>query len=244
MDRCPKCHGFKSCKCERGPKGPRGYQGPQGPKGEQGIQGERGNQGPPGLKGSPGIKGPKGDPGPRGIQGDKGSQGLQGPKGDQGVQGIQGDKGNRGLQGFTGEQGAQGIQGIQGPPGRLEFAHGFGICNSESFVSGVVIFVMPGPLQDIELLREGLKVLEAGVYQISYKVILNTNAITCTPSRFHIKVNESITIESSMTQSTTATTLASTDLFSLQEGDVVKLVAELQEHFSYHIATLQLIQVG
>ena len=105
-------------------------------------------------------------------------------------------------------------------------------------------FNIAGPLQDVEFIREGLKVTKAGVYHISYKVILESKDITIIPSKFHIKVNEAIKISSSLTESSTSTTLTSTNLFSLLEGDVVKLVADLQEHFSYKLATLQIIQVG
>ena len=237
MDRCPKCNGSIDCHHKRGPKGPRGYQGPAGPIGETGPPGQQGCQGIQGPKGPQGFKGPKGDQGPAGVPG------LQGPKGEQG---LPGPKGENGIQGPKGDQGLQGPQGEQGPPGQgaLEMAHGFGICNSMSSTSGVVKLFMPGPMLEVDLTHEGLKILKAGVYQISYKVIMYSNEITCTPSRFHIKINDAITVDSSLTESTTATTLSSTDLFSLQEGDVVKLIAELQKNFSYKLATLQVIQVG
>ncbi|WP_075620258.1 collagen-like protein [Paenisporosarcina indica] len=236
MDRCPKCNGYNSCKCERGPRGPRGYEGPQGP------QGDHGSKGPQGSKGSQGPRGIQGFPGLRGEQGPPGLNGLQGPQGEQG---IPGPPGKAGIPGPKGEQGLQGIQGPQGTPGTVNSAHGFAICNSVSNASGVVKYNMPGPLQDVDLLpSQGLQVLKAGIYQISYKVILVSNTITCTPSRFQIKINEAITVESSLSESTTAATLTSTDLFSLQEGDIVKLVTNLEQHFSYKLATLQIIQVG
>ncbi len=239
LDRCPKCNGSSNnCNCARGPRGPRGYQGPVGFRGEQGPPGPKGQQGPQGLKGPKGNQGP---PGPSGDQGIRGLQGIQGPKGDQGPPGPSGDQGIRGLQGI---QGPKGDQGPPGPPGILQAAHGFGICNVMSKASGAVRFIMPGPLQDVELMQDGLKVLKSGIYQISYKIILASNTITCSPSTFHVKINDAITVVSSFTESTTATSLSSSDLVSLLEGDIVKIQAELQEHFSYKLATLQIIQVG
>ena len=96
----------------------------------------------------------------------------------------------------------------------------------------------------MEMLPDGLQVMKAGIYQISYKAILSSNVLTCTPSKFFIKINDLIQMDSSLTESTTASVLSSSDLFSLQEGDIVKLYAELQEHFSCKLATLQIVQIG
>ena len=233
MDQCPKCNGSSNnCCCARGPRGPRGYQGPSGPKGDQGIQGPKGNQGPPGPKGNQGHRGIQGVPGPQGEPGPRGQQGEPGPKGDQGPSGLQGNPGPKG------------DQGPPGPSGALQGAYGFGICNAIGKASGYVKFVMPGPIQDVELLRDGIEVLKSGIYQISYKVILESKVLTSTPSKFITTINDIIPVVSSMTEATTAATLSSTDLVSLQEGDIVKLHAELQEHFSYKLATLHIIQVG
>ena len=222
MDYCPKCN-QKQCKCERGPRGPRGYQGPQGPRGEQGATGPRGIQG---------VQGPRGKQGPAGRTGLTGETGPQGLRGEQGPIGLRG------------EPGVAGPQGEQGLPGAFNSAYGFAYSQSENSISGDVKFIIAGPCQDIELMREGLKVLKAGVYQISYKVVMESTALTCIPSTFQLKINDAIKIGSSLTQSTTATTLTSTVLSSLLEGDVVTLVGELQERFSYKLATLQIIQVG
>lgn len=222
MDYCPKCN-QKQCKCERGPRGPRGYQGPQGARGEQGPTGPRGIQG---------VQGPRGKQGPAGRTGLTGETGPQGLRGEQGPIGLRG------------ETGVAGPQGEQGLPGAFNSAYGFAYSQSENSASGDVKFIIAGPCQDIELLREGLKVLKAGVYQISYKVVMESTALTCIPSTFQLKINDAIKIGSSLTQSTTATTLTSTVLSSLLEGDVVTLVGELQERFSYKLATLQIIQVG
>ncbi len=219
MDYCPKCN-QKQCKCERGPRGPRGYQGLQGPRGEQGP------------------------PGPRGIQGVQGTRGKQGPVGRTGLTGETGPQGLRGEQGPIGLRGEPGVAGPQGEPGTFNSAYGFAYSQSENSTSGDVKFIIAGPCQDIELMREGLKVLKAGVYQISYKVVMESTALTCIPSTFQLKINDAIKIVSSLTESTTATTLTSTVLSSLLEGDVVTLVGELQERFSYKLATLQIIQVG
>ncbi|MDF2067000.1 collagen-like protein [Bacillus sp. Cr_A10] len=219
MDQCPKCN-EQYCKCELGSRGPRGYQGPPGPKGEQGPPGPKGEQGPPGPRG------PKGETG----RGKQGPEGLRGPRGYDGPPGPSG--------------GPPGPRGERGPAGTLDSAYGFAYSESESFVSGDVKFIIAGPLQDVELKRDGLAVAKAGVYQISYKVILETNDETNIPSKFQIKINDAVKVASSTTQSTTSTTLTSTELFSLLEGDIVKLVAELQEGFSYRLATLLIIQVG
>lgn len=222
MDYCPKCN-QKQCKCERGPRGPRGYQGPQGARGEQGPTGPRGIQG---------VQGPRGKQGPAGRTGLTGETGPQGLRGEQGPIGLRG------------EPGVAGPQGEQGLPGAFISAYGFAYSQSENSASGDVKFTIAGPCQDIELMREGLKVLKAGVYQISYKVVMESTALTCIPSTFQLKINDAIKIVSSLTQSTTATTLTSTVLSSLLEGDVVTLIGELQERFSYKLATLQIIQVG
>lgn len=219
MDYCPKCN-QKQCKCERGPRGPRGYQGPQG------------EQGPTGPSGIQGVQGPRGKQGPVGRTGLTGETGPQGLRGEQGPIGL------------TGEPGVAGAQGEQGLPGTFNSAYGFAYSQSENSTSGDVKFIIAGPCQDIELMREGLKVLKAGVYQISYKVVMESTALTCIPSTFQLKINDAIKIVSSVTESTTATTLTSTVLSSLLEGDVVTLVGELQERFSYKLATLQIIQVG
>ncbi len=175
------------------------------------------------------------------VRGPRGPRGYQGPVGLRGEQGPPGPKGQKGPQGL---KGPKGDQGPSGSPGILQAAHGFGICNVMSKASGTVRFIMPGPLQDVELMQDGLKILKSGIYQISYKVILASNTITCSPSTFHIKINDVITVASSFTESTTATSLSSCDLVSLREGDIVKIQAELQEHFGYKLAILQIIQVG
>lgn len=190
------------------------------------------------------ARGPRGPRGYQGPVGFRGEQGHPGPKGQQGPQGLKGPKGDQGIRGLQGIQGPKGDQGPPGLPGILQAAHGFGICNVMSKASGAVRFIMPGPLQDVELMQDGLKVLKSGIYQISYKIILASNTITCSPSTFHLKINDAITVVSSFTESTTATSLSSSDLVSLLEGDIVKIQAKLQEHFSYKMATLQIIQVG
>lgn len=105
-------------------------------------------------------------------------------------------------------------------------------------------FIIAGPLQNVDLTLEGIRISKAGVYQITYKVILDASFKTIVPSRFQININNAIKVASSLTESSTSTTLSSTQLFSLLEGDVVKLVADLQENSSYRLATLELIQVG
>lgn len=226
MDPCPKCNESYFCTCDRDS---RGIRGTRGPRGYQGPPGQRGEPGPPGLKGDRGSRGPQGFKGDEGLQGEAGPVGKTGPKGDQGDQGPKGDSGP---------------MGETGPAGTVDTVHGFAYSNLEVATSGNVKFISVGPLQDVELHSEGLQVSRDGIYQISYKVILLSKAISCVPSTFRIQVNDSIHIATSFTESTTSTTLTSSLLASLLEGDVVKLVADLQEHCSYKLATLQLIQVG
>lgn len=177
-----------------------------------------------------------------GPRGPRGYQGPAGPKGEQGPRGKRGPKG--GPQGDPGPRGPRGIQGEQGPAGSIASAYGFASSESVNFTSGVVKFKKAEPLKDVELTSEGLKVSKAGVYQISYKVLLDSKEIVCIPSCFYLEVNETMKVSSSLTESATCTTLTSTNLLFLQEGDIVKLVANLQEHYSYKLATLQIILVG
>ncbi|CAM3097302.1 collagen-like protein [Filibacter tadaridae] len=223
MERCPKCNESHFCKCSdgsRGRRGPRGYQGPQGKDG---------------CPGPSGKQGPKGDRGFRGVQGDQGPPGLKGEPGP---------KGDTGSKGSSGERGPAGPQGEPGPAGTFDKAYGFAYTESKTSASGNVSFIIAGPLQDVEVLREGLKVLKDGIFQVIYKVNFESKVIGCIPSKFHIQINDAIKVTSSLTESTTSATLSSTLLFSLFEGDVIQLVAELQEHCSYTLATLQIIQIG
>ena len=217
MKNCENCDGSQPCKCQRGPRGPRGYQGFTGLDGEQGATGKQG------VKGD---RGPRGYEGPPGLVGERGETGEQGPKGDRGPQGI------------------QGLKGDTGPAGTINVAYGFAYTELESSENGNVKFSVATSLQDVELTHEGLVIAKDGIYQISYKVLLVSKAITCVPSKFQIEINDKIKVSSSLTESTTANTLTSTLLLSLQEGDLVKLVAELQDNFSYKLATLQLVRVG
>ena len=256
MDDCQHCRECDRCKGARGPRGfrgPRGYEGPmgldgeQGPIGPKGDTGARGSRGPQGFDGEKGEQGPKGDQGiqgPRGPKGIDGERGEHGPKGDQGIQGPRGPQGFDGEKGETGPKGDTGPRGKRGPKGTFESAYGYAYNESGASESGAVKLFIAGPLQDVELKNGGLKVFKDGIYQIDYKVLLESKAITCTPSSFQLVINDLIPISSSVTESTTSNTLTSTQLFSLQEGDVIKLVAELQEHFRYKLATLQVIQVG
>jgi hypothetical protein len=214
MDDCNYCRECDRCK---GPRGPRGFRGP------------RGYEGPIGDDGKQGIPGPKGDQGktgPRGFIGDKGDPGPIGPKGDKGDKGDKGEKGER------------------GPKGTFESAYGFAYNKTGNSKSGIIDLSESGPLCDVQLIDKGLKVYHDGIYQIDYKIVLESKAITCTPSTFKLVINGLYDISYSMTESLTSNTLNSSQLVELKEGDVVRLVAGLQEHFRYKLATLQVIQVG
>jgi hypothetical protein len=208
------CNYCRECDRCKGPRGPRGF---RGPKGYEGPIGDDGKQGIPGPKGD------QGKSGPRGFIGDKGDPGPIGPKGDKG---DKGDKGER------------------GPKGTFESAYGFAYNKTGNSKSGIIDLSESGPLCDVQLIDKGLKVYHDGIYQIDYKIVLESKAITCTPSTFKLIINDLYDISYSMTESLTSNTLNSSQLVELKEGDVVRLVAGLQEHFRYKLATLQVIQVG
>lgn len=251
MDLCPKCNKW-DCRCDKGrwpqepcceqgppgPKGERGKQGKPGPKGERGKQGKQGPKGDPGKQGPPGLKGEPGEQGPPGLKGDPGEQGLPGPKGDRGEPGLPGPKGDPGPQGPPGERGPA------GPPGTLGSSFGFAYSPTTSAQSGNVRFTIAGPLQDFELTEDGLKALTSGVFQISYKVDVKEESETSSTARFQLVVNDSINIVSSMTESSREANLQSTQLFSLQEEDVVKLMAVIPQGLSYSLPVMQIIKIG
>jgi hypothetical protein len=221
MDYCPYCgcsHGYKH---DLAVIGPRGKEGPKG------------KQGPPGPKGDPGPEGKQGPPGPKGDLGPEGKQGPPGPKGDQGPEGKQGPPGPQGERGPMGPSG-----------GTANPAYGYAYSPSSSDLSGDVRFAIAGPLENVELTTKGLTVLTPGIYQISYKVAFHAAGATSTPARFQIVINESIEVVSSITETSTSAQLSSSQLFSLLEGDLVKLVAEVPEGTSYTLPTLQVMRVG
>ncbi|WP_078550096.1 hypothetical protein [Litchfieldia alkalitelluris] len=181
-------------------------------------------------------------------RGPQGPPGIQGPRGSQGDPGLPGPPGPQGDRGFPGPRGPQGDPGLPGPPGPsgpLTAAHGFAYSPSTSNVSGDIIFTIAGPLQDIELTPIGLQVLKSGVYQLTYKVQVESDEKQkAQPATFQIVVNDTIYIASSTTETFTSNNLFSTQLFSLIEGDTVKLHAELPEGCSYKLPSMQIIQIG
>ncbi|WP_221874800.1 collagen-like protein [Mesobacillus maritimus] len=221
MDYCPYCGGCHDYKHDLAVIGPRGKQGPPGPKGDPGPEGK---QGPPGPKGDPGPEGKQGPPGPKGDPGPEGKQGPPGPKGDPGPQG---------------ERGPMGLSG-----GTANSAYGYVYSTSSNNQSGDVKFTIAGPLENVELTPRGLHVLTPGIYHISYKVAYKTNTETTSVARFHLIINDRINVISSTTETSTSAQLSSSQLFSLLEGDVVKLVAEIPEGASYSLPTLQVMRIG
>ncbi|MGE7665297.1 hypothetical protein ACQKMN_06220 [Ureibacillus composti] len=129
------------------------------------------------------------------------------------------------------------------PPVLLAPAYAYAYTTSGGNESGTVRFEIVTPRHDdIELMPEGLKVLRTGLYQISYTATVEAGSATSTAS-FRIDVNDEIQVQPSIIETTASQHLASTLLFSLLEGDVVKLVADLPEGYRYTNATLQLLQV-
>jgi hypothetical protein len=235
MQNCPKCNRwYCRCKQERWPYEPCFEQGPPGPKGDPGPAGPRGERGPQGIPGPIGDSGPQGLPG---LKGDPGEQGPPGAKGDRGEPGISGLRGEQGPQGPAGERGPA------GPPGTLGSSFGFAYSPENSTQSGNVRFTVAGPLQDFELTTDGLKALTSGVFQVTYKVDVNEEAETSGTARFQLVVNDSINIGSSLTETRREANLQSTQLFSLLEEDVVKLVAVIPQGLSYSLPVLQIIRV-
>ena len=182
-------------------------------------------------------KEPRGRRGPRGYQGPRGEDGNPGPKGDRGPRGYAGPKGDQGPRGYPGPK------GDQGPAGTIETVYGFAYTEEEYKDSGIVVFSATGPLRDIVLVKDGLQVQKEGIYQISYRVLLKSKMISCTPSTFHIQINDDTLLLPSLSESTTSSVLYSTQLLSLNEGDTVKLFAELQEHSSCKTVSLQLMKI-
>ncbi|WP_041071511.1 collagen-like protein [Bacillus sp. OxB-1] len=253
MERCPKCHQDIFCTCgeaTRGKRGPRGYQGPPGEPGCPGPPGERGEPGPPGPKGERGprgfhgLEGLPGERGEKGEQGEKGERGPQGERGPRGPAGSPGPKGERGERGPKGSTGPPGPRGETGPAGTSDSAYGFAHTDTRQSTSGPIHLPVTGPLREVAPAEAGLQVNKDGVYQISYQVLLDSKMISCDPSSFYLKVNGGDAPLPSMTESTTSATLTSTQLLALQAGDVIQVVAHLQEHCSYKYASLLILQVG
>lgn len=176
-------------------------------------------------------------PGPMGPQGPPGKAGSEGPKGEPGAPGINGK---------DGLPGPKGDQGVPGPAGTTDLAHGFAYTETKNSTSGIIPLTIAGPLQDVDLIIQGLKVMKDGIYQISYKVIVDGPEGNChsTKASFQTRINEQIVVASSATETKYSNTLTSTDLFSLLEGDIVKVDAKLPEKFSYKLAILSVIQVN
>lgn len=124
------------------------------------------------------------------------------------------------------------------------FAYGFAYTPAELSESGVVRFRIAGPLEEVELTADGFMIAKAGVYQIQYSVVVHSAEEAATPARFQLVINNTVNIASSVTESVTSQQLSSNQLFSLLEGDVVKLVAEVPEGISYSMIKLQVLQVG
>lgn len=128
-------------------------------------------------------------------------------------------------------------------PVTQNFAYGFAYTLTESNENGAVSFQIAGPMHEVQLTSEGLVVANSGVYQIQYAVQLQVLQEELDLARFQLVINDSIHISTSVTESALSQQLNSTQLFSLREGDIVKLVAEV-EGMSYSNVSLQVLQVG
>ncbi|WP_421385123.1 hypothetical protein ACOJQI_10265 [Bacillus salacetis] len=156
--------------------------------------------------------------------------------------------GERGPRGPRGKQGPPGPKGEKGDPGILAVTHGYGYYQGTRKGPGIVPLNVPGPLNNTELVSQGIKVLEAGTYQISYKVNLEAGSAAGTqPTNFYLLINNTIDIRSSLTTASAGVqkqTMSATVLFSLLEDDVVKLMADIPENVSYSMPTLQVMKIG
>ena len=112
-------------------------------------------------------------------------------------------------------------------------AHGFAYSIAENNEGGTVPLRIAGPLQDAELTSDGIVVLTGGIYQIQYAVSVKVTDEVISPARFQIIINDLIRVDSSVTETFTSQQLTSVQLFSLLEGDIVKLAAELPQGMNY-----------
>ena len=160
-----------------------------------------------------------------------------------GKQGPPGPAGPAGPPGPPGPQGAPGTQGPPGPAGTLDLAYGYAYSQAVQTTAGTVPLSIAGPLQDVELTAEGLRVLRDGIFQISFHV---TTALDNRDDRaqFWVMVNDTITVASSLTHLGDQSTANATLLFSLLANDTVRLMSALPERASYQGAGLQVVQIG
>lgn len=214
MKYCPYCCPCCCCKPEQGP---RGRKGDTGPRGKQGAQGERKTPLLPGLSGERDL------------------QGVQALRGEQGLPGLRGSSRERGLQGPQGNPGSAGISRSGG--------YGFAYSPLDSVQGGNVKFTVAGPMQEINLDSQGMHIFKSGVYQISYKVLVECRTNVNVPARFQIVINDTVKATSSMTDSSASAILNSSLLLSLLEGDLVKLVADIPDGCSFTHPSLQVIQI-
>lgn len=155
-------------------------------------------------------------------------------------------RGKSGPPGPPGPQGPKGDRGAQGPPGpagQSDMAYGLAYSTSTLTSTGTVPLRIAGPLHEVNLRPDqGLQVLRAGIYQISYKATLvqglNNSA------EFRVIINEAIQVPPLVTQIQSSNTASATTLFSLLANDIVRLVAALPENSSIYMPTLQVVQVG
>ncbi len=123
--------------------------------------------------------------------------------------------------------------------------YGFAYSTIESDQSGTIPFQVASPRhEEVTLTNGGLQVSKAGVYQVSYTVSCKVLHGVTTPAQFKIVVNDSFIPQSSVIESFTTQHLSSTQLVSLLEGDVVRLVAEVSGGHKFSHPTLQLVMVG
>jgi hypothetical protein len=159
-----------------------------------------------------------------------------------------GERGPRGPRGKQGPRGPKGDKGDPGTPGAIAATHGYGYYQGTKKGPGIVPLNVPGPLNNTEMNSQGIKVLEAGTYQISYKVNLESgNLSSAEAASFYLLVNDSVDIRSSLTTASVSTkqqSLSASVIFSLFEGDLVKLMADIPGDVSYSMPTLQILKIS
>jgi len=189
-----------------------------------------------GVTGPQGLAGPQG---PTGLAGPQGSTGAQGPTGPAGATGAAGSQGPIGVAGPTGDTGPQGPTGPTGTNGtNIQVLTG-GTLGSDS---GYKLSILPGEVPTVYLgpgnggsVKLGTVDVPLSAGTLSHLLVsVDLNPACSTPGTcgytFVVCVNKVCTtaLTCQITDPTTSTTVCSdtTDVVSLNDGDVVSIRAE------------------